>query len=162
MVDKSPIRQTDDAARDLARALMANATFGALGVIDPQTGAPFVSRIAIALDPEGLPLTLVSDLSPHTAGLRAAPRASLLLGEPGPKGDPLTHPRITLDILATFVGPNTSGYEELREHWVVERPKSKLYVDFADFHLVRLRPQSAALNAGFGKAFALTAKDLRP
>ena len=41
-----PIRPTDDDARDQARALIAQARFAALGVIDPATGAPMVTRIA--------------------------------------------------------------------------------------------------------------------
>jgi heme iron utilization protein len=162
MEKASPIRPTDDEARHLARHLLAEAYHGALGVIDPDTGAPAVTRIAIALDPCGAPLTLISDLSSHTRALRADPRASLLVGEPGERGDPLTHPRITLAVEAAFVGRGTSDHAALRSHWVTLRPKSKLYVDFADFSFVRLRPASAALNGGFGKAFVLTPGDLHP
>jgi len=162
MEERSPIRPTDDEARRLARELLAGASHGALAVLDPATGAPSVTRIAVALDPGGVPLTLVSDLSSHTRALRADPRASLLLGEPGDRGDPLTHPRITLAVEAAFVPRDSPDHAALRAHWVARRPKSKLYVDFADFSFVRLRPASAALNGGFGKAFELTAGDLLP
>jgi len=46
---KSPILPTDDAARALAHRLLRSASHAALGVIHPDTGAPFVSRIAFAL-----------------------------------------------------------------------------------------------------------------
>ena len=160
MVEKSPVRPTDDEARGLARALLTEARHGALAVLDPETGRPGVTRIAVALDLEGTPLTLVSDLSSHTRALRADPRASLLLGEPGDRGDPLTYPRITLAVEGAFVTRDSPDHAVLRDHWVARRPKSKLYVDFTDFSFVRLRPASAALNGGFGKAFELTADDL--
>ena len=47
-----------------------------------------VSRIAIATHADGAPMALVSDLSNHTKALRENPSASLLLGEPGDRGDP--------------------------------------------------------------------------
>ena len=157
----SPIRPTDAEARDLARALIAGARFGALGVVHPDSGLPHVTRIAVAADPEGAPLTLISSLSLHTRALRAEPRASLLVGEPGPRGDPLTHPRLTLEVTAGFVPPGPE-HAQLRAVWLQRHPKAKLYVDFGDFGFVRLTPTGAALNGGFGKAYALTAADLWP
>jgi putative heme iron utilization protein len=162
MVQKaaSPIRPTDDSARTLARALMEGARFGALGVLDPISGAPLVSRIAVGEDEAGQPLTLISELSHHTKALRAGPAASLLLGEPGPKGDPLTHPRITLQVIAEFVAQGSEDHMALRALYLAQHPKAQLYIDFGDFHLVRLAVTTAFLNGGFGKAFTLTATDL--
>ena len=57
---------------------------------------------ALATDETGTPLTLISDLSDHTRALKADPRCSILVGEPGPRGDPLTHPRMTLLCTARF------------------------------------------------------------
>lgn len=151
---QDPIRPTDDQARALARQLMREARFGALAVI--LNDGPHVTRIALAPDETGAPVTLISDLAPHTGALRAAPRASLLVGEPGPKGDPLTHPRLSLSVTATFIEKSQSA----RDAYLEKLPKSKLYIDFADFHLVRLTPVSAHLNGGFGKAFHLSAADL--
>jgi putative heme iron utilization protein len=157
----TPIRPTDAEARALARTLVAEARFGALGVIHPDTGFPHVTRIAVGADPEGGPLTLISELSLHTRALKRQPRACLLVGEPDPRGDPLTHPRISLDVEAAFVsrGPE---HDRLRALWLARHPKAKLYVDFADFSFVRLQPLGAALNGGFGKAYQLGAEDLRP
>ena len=162
MPERNPINPTDDDARALAHRLLSAARFGALGVIDPQTGAPSVTRVAIGTAPDGAPLTLVSDLSSHTPALKAHPACSLLLGEPGDRGDPLTHPRMTLNCEATFVAHGGPGWLELRAHYLAQHPKAKLYIDFTDFSFVRLEVQAVALNGGFGKAYHLTPADLRP
>jgi putative heme iron utilization protein len=150
-----PIRPTDDEARTLARALIDTARFGALGVTDPETGAPMVTRIAVVPGPDGLPLTLVSTLSSDTAALEARPDCSLLLGEPGAKGDPLTHPRLTLQARA-----EPADKAALKAHYLALYPKAQLYYDFGDFRLMRLTPVAAFLNGGFGKAYNLMPADL--
>jgi len=161
MADKiDPIRETDDEARALGRRLMAEARHGAIGVRDPGTGAPQVTRISVGLAPSGDPLTLISALSSHTAALRADPVCSLLLGEPGAKGDPLTHPRITLACRAAFTEHGTADYATLRAHWLATHPKAQLYIDFTDFAFATLTVTGAALNGGFGKAYALSPADL--
>lgn len=160
--NRDPINPTDDAARALARTLLAEARFAALGVIDPDTGAPAVSRVALALDPSGTPVTLVSDLAAHARALAADPRAGLLVGEPGSKGDPLTHPRMSVQVMAEPVARRGPDHDRLRHLWLSRHPKAKLYVDFGDFRFVRLRPTGAALNGGFGRAFRLAPDDLLP
>ena len=154
MTQKDPFQPLDDNARALARRLIDQARFGALAVISPDTGAPSVTRIAVATDPDGAPLTLISTLASHTGALQADPRCSLLLGEPGPRGDPLTHPRLTLDCTA-----HITDKAPLRDHYLAQHPKAKLYIDSSDFLMVRLDIQSALLNGGFGKAFRMTATD---
>jgi hypothetical protein len=149
----SPIRPTTDEARALARRLLLEARHGALGVLDPRTGGPMVSRVAVGLW-AGKPLILVSSLAAHAEALRADPRCSLLLGEPG-RGDPLAHPRLTL--LARVEEADKAA---LRAAWLAGHPKSALYYDFADFALLRLRVGEAHLNGGFGRAFRLGPDDL--
>lgn len=160
MPEQTPIRPTDDAARKLARSLLDDARFGALAVIDPATGAPYVSRIAVGLTPEGEPMSLISELARHTQALRQSPTCSLLLGEPGTKGDPLSHPRITLLAKAAFVPRDTPRHAELASHYLTTHPKSKFYLGFADFSFIRFHLTGAHLNGGFGNSFHLTAQDL--
>ncbi|WP_341863953.1 pyridoxamine 5'-phosphate oxidase family protein [Gymnodinialimonas sp. 57CJ19] len=155
MAKRDPIRPTDDDARALARSLIDSARFAALAVLDPATGAPVVTRIALVPGPDGLPLTLISSLATHTSALEANPTCSLLIGEPGPKGDPLTHPRLTLQATAA-----PAQKAELRDHYLGLYPKAQLYYDFSDFQLIRFTPVSALLNGGFGKAFHLVPADL--
>lgn len=149
-----PIRPTDDEARALACSLLRNARHAALGVIDPETGLPFVSRVAVGHDGSDA-LVLISSLSSHTRALDADPGASLLLGEPGTKGDPLTHPRLTLQ---GRVEPTDKA--PLKEAWLRDHPKSALYYDFADFRMMRLVASRVFLNGGFGKAYELSRDDL--
>jgi hypothetical protein len=158
----NPIRPTDDDARALARGLLADARYAALAVLHPDTGAPFVSRVALGQAPDGAPVTLISTLSLHTRALQADPRAAILVGEPGPKGDPLTHPRLTVQGRACFIDRADPTHAEIRERYLADHPKSKLYVDFADFSFVVFEVEGAALNGGFGKAYNLTPEDLRP
>lgn len=155
-----PIRPTDDEARHLARELLAEARFGALAVIDPDSGAPMVTRVAVGQDDDAVPVLLISDLSQHTAALRANPTCSLLVGEPGAKGDPLTHPRLTVQAKARFLRQGEADYSDLRVRYLTTHPKAKLYIDFADFSFARLVPIGAFLNGGFGKAYRLTPRDL--
>jgi len=154
---KDPIRPTDDEARALARGLIAAARFAALGVIDQDSGAPMVTRIALVPGPDGVPLTLISTLSSHTAALAARPECSLLIGEPGVKGDPLTHPRLTLQARA-----EPADKDALKAHYLELYPKAQLYYDFTDFGLTRFVPVSGLLNGGFGKAYRLGPGDLVP
>lgn len=156
-----PIRPTDDEARALARDLLAGAQFAALGVLTAE-GLPMVTRVAIATAPDGRPLSLVSDLSAHAVALKANPAASLLVGEPGPRGDPLTHPRLTLQCRASFFRHGDPGHEALAAHYLAQRPKAKLYAGFADFFHVVFRIEAGLMNGGFGRAFRLTEPDILP
>ena len=153
-----PIRETDDEAREMARLLIAEAHFGALGVNEPETGMPLVSRVAVGTDGEGRVITLASDLSFHSKALGADARASILLGEPG-KGDPLAYPRVTMIGRMEKIDNSSPERAGLREVWLKQHPKAKLYVDFADFHFYRLDLERAHLNGGFGKAYVLGPED---
>ncbi len=158
----SPIRPTDDDARALARGLVAGARYGALGVTDPATAAPFVSRVAVMGQGDGSVFLFVSALSHHTRALRVNPVCSILLGEPGPKGDALTHPRLTLIAQAAFVPQGSPDHAGLRADWLARHPKATIYADLPDFAFARLAPTGAHLNGGFGRAFVLTPADLAP
>jgi len=155
----SPLRETDEAARRLARTLLRSARHAAMAVVDPASGFPSVSRVLVGTDIDGAPVILVSTLSAHTRALANDNRASLLAGEPG-KGDPLAHPRLSVQCLAKPVARDTDLHQRLRERFLARHPKSKLYIDFADFQFFRLEPQSASLNGGFGRAYVLSGDDL--
>jgi len=152
---KDPFRTVDVEAIALTRDLLTSARHAALGVLDRDSGAPVVSRIAFAVL-SGQPHTLVSELSHHAEALRVTPVASVLVGEPRPGGDPLTHPRLTLQVRA-----EAADKAALKEAWLAVRPKAQLYYDFADFNLLRLVPKFAILNGGFGKAYRLGYENLR-
>lgn len=130
---------------------------GALSYI-ADDGFPGISRIALGRDKAGGLLTLISALAPHFAGLKAHPECAIMLGEPEPKGDPLTHPRLMLRARAEFTAPEERP--ALRAIWLSAHPKAKLYIDFTDFAFVRLTPTDVLLNAGFGKARKVSSQAL--
>ena len=148
------INPTTDEARQLARTLLTGARTAALAVTHPATGAPYVARVAVVADGAAV-LMLISTLSTHTQGLLKDPRCALLLGEPGSKGDPLTHPRMTISGTAAQVDKPAH-----KAAWLAAIPKAQLYYDFADFGMYRLSPDAIDLNGGFGKAFRLGPDDL--
>ncbi|MEO0485945.1 MAG: pyridoxamine 5'-phosphate oxidase family protein [Pseudomonadota bacterium] len=150
---KNPFRPLDDDARQTMATLLRD-THAALAVIDPQTGAPSVTRIGFVwLD--GQALTIISTLSTHTGALDANPACGLMLGQPEPKGDPLTYPRLSLDARA-----ETLDKAAWRDRYIAARPKTKLYFDFTDFRLIRFNVDKGLLNGGFGKAYKVTPADL--
>ena len=147
-----PYRPLDDAARATLAACRA-APSAALATL--RDGAPTLSRVAV-LHLDGVGFTLVlSDLSDHAAALRADPRCALLLGEPGPKGDPLTHPRLTVEGRAEAADKAAHAAA-----WRAARPKTALYYEFTDFRLWRVAASGGLLNAGFGRAHRLGPADL--
>lgn len=138
------------------RAMIAGARYGALASLSPQDGWPVATRVGLAVH-EGMPLILISALAAHTAALRADPRCSLLIGEVPDKGDPLAFARVTLKCRAVEMARG----EAVRAAYLRAQPKAELYVDLPDFAFMRLEIESASYNAGFGRAYALTAADLR-
>lgn len=155
-----PYRPLDVEGSSTAAALLFRARHGALAVL-LDDGAPMVTRVACSWDAgrsgdtRPAALILVSTLSAHTGAAMARPQTSLLVGEPGAKGDPLTHPRLTL-----LTKAEPASKPALRGLWLNDHPKAALYIDFTDFMLLRLVVAAAHLNGGFGKAYRLTSADL--
>lgn len=156
---KNPILPVDDSARDIARTLLSDARFAALAVLTADH-IPMVTRVAFGLSPDGQPLSLISGIAAHTKALQANPACSLLIGEPGPKGDPLTHPRLTIQATATFMMHGTEAFTKMAAHYLRDHPKAKLYIGLADFSFVLFTVSHSHLNAGFGKAFTLAPTDM--
>ena len=149
---KSLWQPVDDEARRLGKTLLRTARHAALAVIEPEDGAPSVSRVNVATAMYGTMGFLASQLSPHFSALEANNRCSLLLGEPG-KGDPLAHPRITIIGQAQRLpqGPERTAF---RRRFLWRHPKSALYADFGDMAFWQMSVDRVLLNGGYGKAFA--------
>jgi heme iron utilization protein len=155
----SVIRPTDEASLKLARQLIRQARYGALSVLEPETGHPFASRVLTGTDIDGAPVILTSMLATHTRALINDPRCALLFGEPG-KGDPMAWPRITVLCNAERVEHDTESDSRIRNRFLRRHPKAKLYASFRDFAFFRLVPKSASLNGGFGRAYIISGEDL--
>ena len=87
---RNPYHALDDTARNILDGLLEEATYAALAVVR-EDGTPSVTRVALSVEKDNVPVTLISDLSLHTKALRSGRSCSLLIGEPGDKGEPLTH-----------------------------------------------------------------------
>jgi putative heme iron utilization protein len=155
----SIIRPTDADSIKLARKLVHEARFGAISVLEPETGHPFASRVLVGTDFDGVPVILASMLTTHMKAIIADPRCALLLGEPG-RGDPLAWPRITLVCTAERIDRDGESDRRIRSRFLRRHPKAKLYVSFRDFSFFRLVPKRASLNGGFGRAYNISGDEL--
>lgn len=155
-----PYLAVDDAARALARRLLRTARHAAFGWLEPDTGAPMASRVALATDFDGSPILLLSRLSAHTRALTVDARLSLLVGEPS-AGDPLTQPRLSLaGVASSPVARDAPERERLARRFTAHHPSAAQYGTFADFAFYRVELASAFLNAGFARAYPLASSDL--
>ena len=156
---KPPVLETTAEAIALAKELTRSAHHGVIATLEPETGRPVATRVGLATDTDGAPTILGSALAAHTPALRADPRCSLLIGEPG-KGDPLAHPRLTLHCDAREIARGSPDEARIAGRYLAHNPKAALYSGLGDFRYFRLEPVRASLNAGFGRAYALAPADV--
>lgn len=155
---KDLLQPVDDDARRSAKEIVRTARFAALATLSPSHGGPMVSRVNVATTMDGSLFFLISGLSAHFKALVADNRASLLVGEPG-KGDPMAHPRMTLNGQAHRVG-DAALRDRLQERYLARHPKAKLYVDLPDFAFWQFEASEIAYNGGFARAYAPQPSDL--
>ena len=131
-----------------ARTLLHATKTGSLATISVDfPGYPFGSVVSYALDDDGQPLLLLSDIAEHTRNLQADSRASLMATEDDRPGDVLALGRVTLigDLSAVPDGKVPA----VREAYLAVHPKA-LYADFGDFNFYRLDVSSVRYVGGFG------------
>lgn len=158
---RDPHRNADAEAIAQAHAILDAARDAVLSVLD-EDGWPQASRIALQTDEAGQPLAMLSALALHTRALEADPRAALLIDAPresDARGMALTRARLSLQVRAEAVAREDEG--PLRRTWLDRDPKAAVYMGLPDFRFWRLMIRGGLLNAGFGRAFRLTAADLR-
>jgi putative heme iron utilization protein len=118
---------------------------------------PFASLVTPAVAADGTILLLLSALAEHTRQLMANPCCALMaVGEK----DTLnwqTAPRVTVTGVAAIVEDRPG-----RHYWLARHPYARLYADFTDFSLWRLKPEEALFVGGFGQAARLTWEALLP
>ncbi len=143
-------------ARREARHLLRTVRSGALATLTPE-GGPYASLVTVATLPDGSPVLPLSTLAVHTQHLLSDPRCSLLLDSAG-KGDPLTHPRLT--VTARAVRATDEERTAWRTRFLRRHPKAEIYVDFGDFSFWRLELTGARVIGGFGRITMLQPGDL--
>ena len=149
----------DATTLDLLRALLATQDLASLATLhgDRDDVEPAVSMVPLAwLPATGDALIHISALAAHTRDLQRAPRAGLMLTAPRQPGDdPLALPRLTLRADAEPIDAATPDLEAARAAYRARFPGAEQTFALGDFALWRLRPRTARLVAGFGRAHAV-------
>ena len=138
--------QPDPSVGVAVRRLMRSGARAALGTLEADGGARYVSLAMVALDHDASPLLLLSDLADHTRNLKADPRASLLFDGTARREVPLAGERATVQGRAERVED-----PRLLARYVARHPDAEAYAGFGDFNLYRLDVERAHLVAGFGR-----------
>lgn len=122
------------------------------------SGYPFGSLMPYALDSEGRPLFLISNMAMHTQNLKAEPRASLFVGQIA-DGDPLGAARAT--VVGDVEPVPSSEVDSVREQYLARHENSRSWVDFEDFGFYRLQPLEIYYVGGFGVMGWVSAEDYK-
>jgi heme iron utilization protein len=131
------------------RTLVSQANIGTLSTCSRKhQGFPFGSLMPYALDFQGRPIFLISNMAMHTQNLKADSRASLFLTQGAGDGDPLGAARATLMGRATAVPESDAA--AARELYTATHQNSRYWVDFADFGFFRLELIDIYYVGGFG------------
>ena len=140
------------------RTLLSLASTGTLSSASRRhPGFPFGSLMPFALDAEGRPLFLISNMAMHTQNVKADPRASLFVSQQGPDDDPLGSARATL--VGEVLPVPEAGLAHARELYLARHENSRYWVDFADFGFFRLNPVDLYYVGGFGVMGWVEAQD---
>lgn len=135
--------------------LQALATLSTLSRKQP--GFPFGSLMPYALDVEGRPLFLISNMAMHTQNIKADARASLFITQPPADGDPLGAARATL--IGNILQVSDEDKAAVRELYLARHENSHYWVDFADFSFFRMDILDVYYVGGFGVMGWVTASD---
>ncbi len=131
------------------RTLFSLASVASLSTISRKhPGFPFGSLMPFALDAQGRPIFLISNMAMHTQNLKEDPRASLFLGPADAGADPLGAARATL--LGNVHPIPAEDLKPAREFYLSRHEQSRYWVDFADFNFFRLEPVDVYYVGGFG------------
>ena len=120
-----------------------------------QAGWPFASLVLVALDSDGTPVLLISDLSEHSKNIAVESRVSLLFDGTTGFVDPLTGPRVTV-----LGQAKQADAPDRLQRFLARHPAAELYAGFKDFHLYRVEIVRAHLVAGFGRIHWIDASEL--
>ena len=120
-------------------------------------GFPFGSLMPFALDEQGRPIFLISNMAMHTQNVKADGRASLFVDAASADGDPLGAARVTL--VGNVAAVPADETATVRELYLARHENSRYWVDFADFGFFRLELIDVYYVGGFGMMGWVTAED---
>ncbi|MGO1119683.1 HugZ family protein [Rhodovibrionaceae bacterium A322] len=135
-------------------------TLGTLGSLESgeegTLAEPYASLALMAVDHQGAPLLLLSDMAEHTRNLANSDRVSLLVQGSGGFNDPLEGSRASVQGSIEVCDGDEKA--PLLARFISRFPSAELYAGFKDFQLYRVRPTRAHLVAGFGRIHWVTAE----
>lgn len=147
-----------DTARSLRR-LLSERPVAALATL--HGGEPAVSMVPFVLPAGDDRLFIhVSALATHTRDMHEHPRVGLLVVAEDATVSPQALPRVALQCDAAALERTGEAYAQARAHYLARFADAAPMFDLGDFSIVALRPVSARLVAGFGRAHSLVGEPL--
>ena len=133
--------------------LLSTQRVAALGTID-ETGAPFVSMVPFAIEPQLHCLVIhVSGLAAHTRNLQACDRVSLMVMQSEVTGEPVhALPRVTLEGVVEVAERGSPQWVACRASYLARFPEAEPMTELGDFKFVAIHVTGARQVAGFGAA----------
>ena len=131
----------------------------ALGTL--HQGTPFVSMVPYAVASDGSFVLHVSRLAAHTQDMLDHPDVSLLITESEASGKmPQELARVTVQGRAEKLDRDSQKHIDAREIYLSRFPDAASLFEFSDFNIFIIKPVSARVIAGFGRAVTITGGDL--
>lgn len=148
-----------DDAKQTARRVLGNQKLAALGTL--HAGEPNVSMVPFAVMPDGALVIHVSGLAAHTADMREDPRVSVLVIDADQERVmPQAVPRVTIQGNAERLEAGSDPYTQARDAYQSRFPDAAGIFELADFSLFVIRPRSARVIGGFGRAATISGGEL--
>jgi len=139
-----------------ARTLVALTNVATLATLSDD-GGPWASLVTYAALEDGSPVLFVSTLAEHGRNLLRDGRASLVVAQPSPDGDPLAAGRVTLAGVARR--PEGDQEQAARDVYGSTVPGAQYVLTFSDFSLYVLEVQRVRWVGGYGRMDSASAAD---
>lgn len=144
------------------RSLLDTVSVAALATL--HQGKPAVSMTPFALLPSVSGIVVhVSALATHTQDMQKHPQVALLVtAQCEQHSQARALPRISFSAQARWLDPksDTTLYSDAKKAYLKRFEDAAIAFELSDFSLVLLKPKSARLIAGFGRAYSLVGADL--
>jgi putative heme iron utilization protein len=131
-----------------ARTLVDATNVATLATLS-EDGWPWASLVTFGALDDGAPVLLVSTLAEHGRNLARDGRASLVVAQPSPTGDPLAAGRVTLAGVART--PEGARADAARATYAAAVEQASLFAGFSDFALYVLEPERVRWVGGYGR-----------
>ncbi|CAL0322800.1 unnamed protein product [Lupinus luteus] len=109
-------------------------------------GYPSGSLVDFAFDADGYPILAVSDLAVHAKDLTANPKCSLLVAR-----DPEDRTDLVITLHGDAISVSEKDKEAVRAAYLARHPNA-FWVDFGDFHFLRIEPKVVRFVSGVATA----------